>query len=260
MVADPFEAQGLAVHRRSAAFASTAAAGALATVAMVALGVVATGLDLVGAFGLPRALPALALAHMLPIAFLVLRYLPDHPYPRFGPANAVTVLRGGLAALIAAFAWDASLLSGEGGDGLLWGLVAAATLALSLDGVDGMLARRTGLASPFGERFDMETDAYLILILCALAHAAGKAGAFVFLIGLMRYGFCVWALREPRLQQPLSPSFRRKAVCVLQIALLGVVLLPVVPPAVSNALAVVALLALGWSFAVDVAALLRRSA
>ena len=34
-----------------------------------------------------------------------------------------------------------------------------------LDLVDGWVARRTGTASPFGARFDLETDAALILVL-----------------------------------------------------------------------------------------------
>ena len=39
-----------------------------------------------------------------------------------------------------------------------------ASVALILDGVDGKVARRTRNASAFGARFDMEVDAFLILV------------------------------------------------------------------------------------------------
>lgn len=262
VVADPFHA----TVRRGALvlpplrLGSSPLAGALASLGATALLVLAASLGLVAGLGTSWSTAPLALLLFLPIGFLVFRFIDAHPHHRFGPANAVTVLRGGLAAVIGTFVWEYERLEGAGGEPLLLGLVGATLVALALDGVDGMLARRTGLVSRFGERFDMETDAFLILVLCALAYASGKAGAFVMLIGLMRYGFCLWASVDERLRRPLAPSFRRKAVCVLQIALLCLVLVPLVPPATSNGLAAAALLALAWSFAVDIAALLRGSA
>lgn len=245
------------VRRRFGPFGAPATGGASAALGAVALLVAGTGVLLVGAFEAGWPLVPLALALFLPTAAIVALHLAEHPHTRFGPANVVTALRGGMAAVVGALLWEAERFGAPGGEALLWALVGVALVALALDGVDGLLARRTGLASRFGERFDMETDAFLILVLCALALAAGKAGAFVLLIGLMRYGFVAWATVEPRLRAPLAPSFRRKAVCVLQIAILCIVLLPIVPPAVSNALAALALAALAASFAVDVRALLR---
>jgi hydrogenase/urease accessory protein HupE len=61
----------------------------------------------------------------------------------------------------------------------------------------------------------------------------------------------------PRLAQPLPPSRRRQAVCVLQVVVLGLMLAPPVMPPVSVALAAAAFAALAWSFAADVAWLLR---
>ena len=40
-----------------------------------------------------------------------------------------------------------------------------ATVALLLDAVDGQVARRTNTVSALGARFDMETDAFLVLVL-----------------------------------------------------------------------------------------------
>src|SRR5437867_3690361 len=65
----------------------------------------------------------------------------------------------------------------------------AGAIVTLLDGVDGWLARRTHMASTFGERFDMETDALLILVLSVLAWQYDKAGAWLVLAGLLRYLF-----------------------------------------------------------------------
>ena len=88
---------------------------------------------------------------------------------------------------------------------------------------------RRGLASEFGARFDMETDALLMLVLCLLVLHFGKAGAWVLAAGVMRYAFVLAARLWPWLARPLPPSRRRKAVCVVQITSLIVCLGPIVP-------------------------------
>lgn len=237
--------------------ASPALASACLALAVTALALTLAASLLVSQVRMGWPVLPLSLALFSPVAALVLWRLEDHPHRRFGPANVVSVARGGMAALIGACLIEVGdLTAGEAH--LQWALVGAALFALALDGVDGWLARRTKLASRFGERLDMEVDAYLILILCALAFAGGKAGPYVFAIGLMRYGFIAWGALDPRLAAPLAPSMRRKTVCVLQIALLCAVLVPPVEPPVSHALAILALALLAWSFAVDVRALLRR--
>ena len=55
---------------------------------------------------------------------------------------------------------------------------ASTAVALILDAVDGKVARRTGTASALGARFDMEVDAFLILVLSVyVADVAGRVGA-----------------------------------------------------------------------------------
>ena len=44
-------------------------------------------------------------------------------------------------------------------------LVLLSSVALALDGVDGWVARRTRTVSALGARFDMEVDAFLVLML-----------------------------------------------------------------------------------------------
>jgi phosphatidylglycerophosphate synthase len=168
-----------------------------------------------------------------------------HPFARFGPANQMTTVRALLVSLAAGFIGEARLPAIA---------TAAATVggaATALDGVDGWLARRTGLASAFGARFDMETDALLIQVLSVLAWQHGKAGAWVLACGLMRYVFVACGRMWPWLQRPLFPSIRRKAICVVQLAGLIIALLPWIEPPLSAWIAAVSLAALAYSFLAD---------
>jgi phosphatidylglycerophosphate synthase len=131
-------------------------------------------------------------------------------------------------------------------------VVGIAAVAAALDGVDGWIARRTRTASAFGARFDMETDALLILVLSALVWRSGKAGAWVLASGLMRYAFIAAATVWPWLQEPLEPSRRRQSLCVVQVVALIAALLPTVGAPAASAMAAGALFALAWSFLVDI--------
>src|SRR5262249_42410023 len=142
---------------------------------------------------------------------------------------------------------------------LAWSSVVLAVIALAFDGLDGALARRRGEASEFGARFDMETDALLILVLCALAWEQGKAGAWILLAGALRYLFVAAGFALPWLRRALPPSRRRQTACVVQIASLIVCLLPIVVSPVSDAIALVGLVLLLGSFAADVVWLARDS-
>lgn len=187
------------------------------------------------------------LALIFTVAF---RDLGDHRHARFGPANLVTAIRAALVSLIGAVVF----FSDDIGDaGVLdWSLAAVSTIALVLDGIDGFLARHYRQESDFGARFDMEVDALLILILSAAAFILGKAGLWVLAIGMMRYLFVWAAWFDPRLSGELPPSFRRKLVCVVQVVALSLMLVPVITPPVTTLIALTALLALVYSFAVDV--------
>lgn len=180
-----------------------------------------------------------------------------HPHARFGAANRVTLLRLAFASLLAALLGEAVPASPLQPTPLAWAVVALAALTALLDAADGALARRSGLASRLGARFDMETDAAYTLVLCALVWQAGQAGAWVVAAGLMRYAFVAAAVLFPWLAGPLAPSRRRQTVCAVQIATLIVCLLPIVPSSLARLLAAASLLLLSMSFAVDVRALSR---
>ncbi len=216
---------------------STAAGSALALIGLppVYLAVVAGGWGILGGvlrLGAPGHLPA----------------------PGMGWANRVTLWRGALVVPVAALLpWWAML-----GTGGLWWVVGVSTLAMTLDGVDGRIARSTGTRTAFGARFDMELDAFLLLVLSFLAWLAGPVGPWVILIGALRYLFVAAGRVWPVLTGALPESFRRKTVCVLQGVGLLVALGPVVPPELAIGAAGLALAALVYSFAVDVAWLARQ--
>ena len=159
----------------------------------------------------------------------------DHPFPRFGAANTVTLLRVALVAGVA------GLIGETPSDRGAW------------------LARRSAQQSAFGARFDMETDAALILILSMLVWHHEKAGAWVLACGLMRYGFVVAGWILPWMAGPLRSTLRGKSIAIAQLVGLGVALLPVVPVPISDTVAAITLALLVWSFAVDIAWLKRQA-
>ena len=169
--------------------------------------------------------------------------------PRFGGANQVTLLRGLLVALMIP-----SLLAP---DRQPWSTVILGMVALALDGIDGPIARRTGMASPFGARFDMETDALTVLMLSLLVAAEGRVGPWVLASGALRYLYVAAGWIWPWLARPVPPSVARQLVCVLQIAGLLAALLPILAPPWPSAIAAAALALLIWSFGRDVIGLMR---
>lgn len=182
-------------------------------------------------------------------------WISQQPGHRFGEANQTTLLRSGLVCLIG----SALLASGQEPD-IGWHLSGLIAVALALDGVDGFLARKLNLASDFGARFDMEIDALLLLILSLLVWQTGQAGAWVLLIGLIRYAFVAASWFCKPLAGPLGPSFRRKTVCALQGIALLACLLPPLDQSRSSVIAFMALSALVLSFGLDIKALLQGSA
>jgi len=181
------------------------------------------------------------------------RVAAHHPFPHFGAANFVTMLRVALVAGVA------GLIGEPPSERIAWLAVAVVVTVAVLDGVDGWLARRSGEISAFGARFDMEVDAALILILSILVWLHGKAGMWVMACGLMRYGFVAAGWVLPWMAGPLRSTMRGKSVAVAQFTGLGAALLPVVPVPFCTLIAAGTLATLVWSFAVDIAWLKRQA-
>jgi phosphatidylglycerophosphate synthase len=170
----------------------------------------------------------------------------EHPFPRLGAANLVTAVRAMLVALIAAAIGEPTRREVAG---VLVGAVAATAM---LDGVDGWVARRTRMASPFGARIDMETDALLILVASILVWRYGKAGVWVLAGGLMRYAFVAAGWILPWMRGRLTPTMRAKTITICHVVGLSVALAPIIPQPISAIAAAATTAALAWSFAVDV--------
>jgi phosphatidylglycerophosphate synthase len=173
-----------------------------------------------------------------------------YPHPRLGLCNVVTFFRAALVCFLF------GMLFAPGVSG--WLVFAIATVAFSLDGIDGWLARRAGLVSVVGARFDMETDAALAAVLSLWLLVSGTTGAEILVLGFTRYAFVLVSYVLPALKGSLFPSWRRKAICVVQIAALILLVCPLTPNAAIPAITLGATALLLWSFSVDTMWLLRQ--
>lgn len=134
---------------------------------------------------------------------------------RLGSANAVTATRSMLVGVVTALTVTSFTQP----------VPAAAVLAftvpaLLLDAVDGWVARRTRDESALGGRFDMEVDAFLLLVLGAFDVAT--LGWWVLAIGLMRYAYVAVGWAVPWLRATVPPRYWRKvvaAVCGIALTL-----------------------------------------
>ena len=126
-----------------------------------------------------------------------------------GPADQVTFIRATLVGGIAALTADSFTATTP-----VTALLALVVVALVLDAVDGWVARHTQTTSALGARFDMEVDAFLILVLSV--YVARSTGWWVLTIGTARYVFAAaqWVL--PWLRAPLPPRYWCKVVAATQ--------------------------------------------
>jgi phosphatidylglycerophosphate synthase len=170
---------------------------------------------------------------------------------RFGTANRVTLARAAMAALLLA------LIGERASSAEAWFAVILASLVITMDGVDGWLARSRGDTSDFGARFDMETDALLIFGMAALVWQYGKAGPWILAAGLMRYVFVASSYLLPWMRRTLPKRRGRQTICVVAALSLTVCLAPPLLPPVSDVVALAGLALLSSSFAIDIAWLRR---
>ncbi|TDL81656.1 CDP-alcohol phosphatidyltransferase family protein [Palleronia sediminis] len=218
--------------------------------------------------GAVLALPALLLAWALAprgvaITVLVLAggialasraMIRSYPHERLGGANLITTSRLALTAAI-----SAAILAPAGRPGWVdWAVVGLAAFALCLDGLDGWLARRQGLSSGFGARYDLEVDSALAAVLAAILWAHREAGVELIVLGAARYVFVAARQVWPWLGAPLFDSMRRKTVCVIQIAALVALTVPVFPDGLVRPVAIAAAALVLWSFAIDIRWLAKR--
>jgi phosphatidylglycerophosphate synthase len=170
---------------------------------------------------------------------------------RLGPANSVTLVRAAAVAGVTAL-----VVESWSGDRETAAVVLLSTVGLVLDFVDGQLARSRGWVTELGAAFDMETDAFLILVLSV--YVVPLAGAWVLLIGLARYLLLLATVVRPWLAAPTPSRHWAKVVAAVQGVVLVVVASGVLPPRGGELLVAVALALLVESFVHQVVVLHRR--
>ncbi len=190
------------------------------------------------------------------IAVICLRGLVlGYPHKVFGACNVITTARAALVSVLA------GAITTPISPWIVFGL---AISAFALDGLDGWLARRAGLTSLFGARFDMEIDALLaaVLALALLSElselSGGTAGPAILVLGFTRYAFVLAGMVWRGLKGALPSSIRRKAICCVQISALIIVGFPLTPELLIQPVSFLAAGALLWSFVIDIAFLVRH--
>jgi phosphatidylglycerophosphate synthase len=175
-------------------------------------------------------------------------------------ADLVTLARGLGVCFLAGFTLQA-LAGGLARNGVL-AMIIMGTLCLMLDGVDGRVARARGEATAFGARFDVETDAAMLIVLSIAVAALGIAGWWVLVIGVMRYGYVATSFVVPALRTPLPYRYSGKVIAVVQaVALLAALAFGLTHGAhwVPTMFLLAALASLCWSFGRSVLWQVRQS-
>lgn len=191
-----------------------------------------------------------ALSYLAASNIVLVRGLRKRRGTRFGQANVVTAVRSTLVGVITGI-----VVASFFGPMPVWIVLALVVPTLLLDAVDGWVARRTDSVSELGARFDMEVDAFLLLVLSAYVSQA--LGIWVLAIGLMRYAFVVAGWIFPWLRRQLPFRYWRKVVTAVQGIALAVAITGLLP-VIEVVFVAIALALLVESFGRDVLWLVAR--
>jgi phosphatidylglycerophosphate synthase len=206
---------------------------------------------LAGASGLSATGWSAGLLYLATSNALLARGLQKRRTGRLGPANSATLMRSTVVGLITALV--ATSFTQHVSVPLLIGLTAP---ALALDAVDGWIARRTHTTSELGARFDMEVDAFLILVLSA--YVAQDLGWWVLTLGLMRYAYLATGWFLPWLRGAAPFRYWNKVVAAVTGVSLAFAASGLAPEWVDVTIVAVCLGMLIESFGRDVGWLVRR--
>lgn len=182
---------------------------------------------------------------------LLARGLQTRGMSAFGWGNWATASRSTLVALVTAL-----VVTSFSSPVSLPLLIVVASIALVLDAVDGWLARRTHSETELGAQFDMEVDAFLLLVLSV--YVSQLLGWWVLAIGLLRYAFVVAGWLLPWMRTTLPPRYWRKVVTAYAGVALTVAASDLLPFWAGTALVALALALLLESFGRDVLWLVAR--
>ncbi|WP_461472437.1 CDP-alcohol phosphatidyltransferase family protein [Microbacterium sp. HJ5] len=170
---------------------------------------------------------------------------------KVGWGNAATATRSTLVGIVTAL-----VMSSFGASVSVPLLTVLASIALALDAVDGWLARLTHGETELGAQFDMEVDAFLLLVMSA--YVAPALGWWVIVIGMLRYAFVVAGWLMPWMRATLPPRYWRKVVTAVAGIALVAAASALLPLWAATAVTLVALGLLLESFGRDVVWLAAR--
>jgi CDP-diacylglycerol--glycerol-3-phosphate 3-phosphatidyltransferase len=155
-----------------------------------------------------------------------------------GVANAVTMLRGGLYAVVAGFVLVPPTT------GLAWVPAVCYGTGVVLDRLDGALARTVGRETALGERLDMAFDTFGFVVAPLVAVVWGILPVWYLSLSAARFvyrGACGWRRFRGRPLHDRPDSDLGRNLAGVQMVFLTVALAPPVPTSLVGTLAPVVL-------------------
>lgn len=144
----------------------------------------------------------------------------------FGMANTLTLLRGGLYAIVAGF------LVVPATTDLVWVPAVCYGAGVVLDKLDGMVARTVGEQTTLGTRLDMAFDTFGFVVAPLLAVVWGRLPVWYLSISVARYVYLAgirWRLLRGRPVLERPDSDLGKYLAGAQMLFITVTLVPTVP-------------------------------
>jgi CDP-diacylglycerol--glycerol-3-phosphate 3-phosphatidyltransferase len=143
-----------------------------------------------------------------------------------GMANALTLVRGGLYAVVAGFV----VVSPD--TTLLWVPALCYGAGVTLDGLDGAVARTVGRQTTVGRRLDVAFDTFGFVVAPLVAVLWGQLPVWYLSLSAARYvylGGLHWRRRRDRPVFDRPDSDLGKYLAAIQMAFLTAALVPIVP-------------------------------
>ncbi len=174
--------------------------------------------------------------------------------PSLGPANWITLARGGLIALLAGFWLQPWPGTSNGAGWTLWMPGIIYLTASAGDVIDGYVARQTAHQTLLGEFLDTRLDALGILTASLVAVHYGQLPDFYISAGLAYYllRLALWLRKKTgRPCNEVKPRKGARWMAGAQMVFLAVVLLPLLTPPLTHVAAGVLLIPFLAGFLID---------
>jgi CDP-diacylglycerol--glycerol-3-phosphate 3-phosphatidyltransferase len=160
------------------------------------------------------------------------------PQRTLGIANAITLIRGWLVAVVGGFALV------EPTAAVVWIPALAYSASAALDWIDGAVARTVGQRTVLGTDLDMAFDTLGFLVAPVVAVLWGRLPIWYLSLSAARYLFRAGVVARHLRARPvydLPPSVVRRQLAGVQMAFLAVALAPLVPAATVHIVAPIVL-------------------